>query len=135
MHSMLVKDYMTRNVVTIKPDLDILAAVAMLSKHGVPGAPVVDTLGNLIGMVTEKECLEVVINAAYHNELGGRVDSVMHKDVVTTDAYANVADVAVIFFNSGFRGMPVIDDNRLVGMIDRSDILRALLKNLSYNTK
>jgi len=127
MYSMLVKDFMTRKVITIKPDLDILAAVTMLSQHGIPSAPVVDSLGNLIGMVTEKDCLEIVINAAYHNQMGGRVDSVMHRNVITTDADANVADVAQIFLDSDIRGMPVMDDNRLVGMIHRSDVLRALL--------
>jgi len=128
MPSMLIKDHMSPNLVSLRPEMDILQAVNVLCKNSVPGAPVVDQLGNLVGILTEKDCLEIVLNASYHNESGGRVDTLMHKHVETVEANSNITDLAQRLLETHYRGMPVLDDNRLIGMINRSDILRALLE-------
>ena len=127
MDSMLVKDYMTRNLVTLRPDMDIMEAVNILCINRVPGAPVVDQLGNFVGILAEKDCLNAALNAAYHEEHGGRVDTFMHRSVDVVEAEDNITDVANRLIDSGYRGMPVLSNNNLVGMINRSDILKAII--------
>ena len=124
--SCLVKDYMTKTLVTFKPDMAVLDAVHLLVKHRIAGAPVVDDAGNLIGMLSELDCMKVALQAGYHGEFGGPVSDYMSKGVMTVNAQMSIVDLAQEFSNKGFRRFPVTDRNRLVGQISRRDVLRAL---------
>jgi CBS domain-containing protein len=121
-----VRDYMSANLVTFAPDMDIFQAIHILITRGISGGPVIDRLGNLIGMLSEKDCLPVALTAGYHAEGGGRVDDYMHADVKTVEADTSIVDVARIFMQNGHGHYPVMQDNRLVGQISRRDLLRAL---------
>ena len=124
--SITVKDYMTRHLITFSPDMEILQAARTLVERRISGAPVVDEHGNLIGMLTEKDCLKVALHAGYHEEYGGKVSEFMSPKVKTIEADTSIVDVAKIFLTDPHRRYPVIDDNRLVGQISRHDVLRAL---------
>lgn len=124
--SCLVKDYMARTLVTFKPDTDVLDAVHELVRNRIAGAPVVDDEGNLIGMLSELDCMKVVLHAGYHEQWGGPVADFMTTDAQTVDAQMNIIDLAQEFADSGYRRFPVMQDNRLVGQISRRDVLRAL---------
>jgi len=124
--SVLVKDYMTRNLVTFKPDMDVLDAVSLLVKHRIAGAPVVDDEGNLIGMLSELDCLKIALHAGYHGDWGGPVADYMTDGVKTVDAEMSIVDLAQVFLDTRFRRFPVMQRNRLVGQISRRDVLRAL---------
>lgn len=129
LHSMSVKDYMSANVITFSPNTGILEAIHQMIKHGIAGGPVVDNLGNLVGFLSEKDCLKVALTASYHEEPGGKVKEFMTPSVETVDASASLIDVIERFVNTNFRRFPVVeDDNRVVGQISRSDALRALEK-------
>jgi CBS domain-containing protein len=121
-----VQDYMSANLVTFSADMDVLAAIDQLLEKGVSGAPVLDRLGNMIGMLSEKDCLKVALNAGYHGDLGGRVADFMSPTVVTVDADTSILEVAKMFLQSPFKRYPVVKDNRLVGNIARADVLRAI---------
>jgi CBS domain-containing protein len=77
LRSVKVRDYMTPNPVTFAPDMEILHAIHLLVDRKISGGPVIDARGNLVGMLTEQDCLQVALNACYHGELGGRVDEFM----------------------------------------------------------
>ena len=124
--SALVKDFMTGKLVTFRPDMDILDAIHTLLEHRISGAPVVDDHGNLVGMLSEIDCMKVVLTSVYHGEPGGPVSDLMVREVRTVDAGMSIADVAELFLKSGYRRYPVLKDNRLVGQISRRDVLRAL---------
>jgi CBS domain-containing protein len=124
--SALVKDYMSGKLVTFTPDMDVLDAIHELVRQRIAGAPVVDDHGNLVGMLSEFDCMRVVLTAGYHHEPGGPVADLMVRDVKTVDATMSVIDLAELFMQSGFRRYPVMKDNRLVGQISRRDVLRAL---------
>ena len=124
--SCLVKDYMTRTLVTFKPETSVLDAIHVLVKHRIAGAPVVDDAGNLVGMLSELDCLKVALQAGYHGEYGGPVRDYMTADVKTVNAEMSIVDLAQRFLDSRFRRFPVTDRNRLVGQISRRDVLRAL---------
>jgi CBS domain-containing protein len=124
--SCLVKDYMARTIITFKPDTPVLDAVHTLVKNRIAGAPVVDDEGNLIGMLSELDCMKVALQAGYHSAYGGPVRDYMTKGVKTVNIDMNIVDLAQVFIDQGFRRFPVTDNNRLVGQISRRDVLRAL---------
>lgn len=121
-----VKDYMSGKLVTFLPETDVLDAIHELLQHRISGAPVVDNFGNLVGMLSEFDCMQVVLTSGYHGEPGGPVSDLMVTDVKTVEASMSIMDMAQLFMDSGLRRYPVISDNRLVGQISRRDVLRAL---------
>jgi CBS domain-containing protein len=125
-NSALVKDYMARTIVTFKPDTDVLDAVQVLVKNRIAGAPVVDDEGNLIGMLSELDCMKIALHAGYHGDWGGPVSEYMSQGVKTVDAEMSIIDLAQQFIDTRFRRFPVLSNNRLVGQISRRDVLRAL---------
>ena len=122
----LVKDYMTRTLVTFKPEMDVLDAVHALVEHRIAGAPVVDDEGNLVGMLSEFDCMKIALQAGYHGQFGGPVSDYMTKGVTTVNAEMSIVDLAQMFADKGYRRFPVTDKNRLVGQVSRRDVLRAL---------
>ncbi len=126
LRSCLVKDYMAKTLVTFKPDTNVLDAVHTLVEHRIAGAPVVDDQGNIIGMLSEFDCIKVALQAGYHGDYGGPVSDFMSRGVTTVNAEMSIVDLAQKFAEEGYRRFPVTDNNRLVGQISRRDVLRAL---------
>ena len=124
--SCLVKDYMARTLVTFKPDTPVLDAVHVLVKNRIAGAPVVDDEGNLLGMLSELDCMRVALQAGYHGDYGGPVRDYMTEGVKTVSMEMSIVDLAQVFIDQHYRRFPVTDKNRLVGQISRRDVLRAL---------
>ena len=121
-----VRDYMSGKLVTFSPDTDVLDAILELVQHRIAGAPVVDDHGDLVGVLSELDCLKVALDAGYYGDRGGPVRDFMTEDTITVDADMSIIDLAAQFLESGYRRYPVMKDNRLVGQISRRDVLRAL---------
>ena len=121
-----VKDYMSASLVVLSPSTSILEAARQLVENRISGAPVVDQTGNLVGLLSEKDCMRIALHAGYHSEAAGTVAEYMHKDVKTVDAERNIVDVAMMFIEDDYRRYPVMKDGRLVGQISRRDVLKAL---------
>jgi CBS domain-containing protein len=119
-------DYMSSKLITLAPDMDIHGAMRLLLSNRISGAPVIDAEGNLVGILSKKDCLKVAFNASYHQEWGGRVSEYMSREVQTVEAETDVVEVAERFLKGPFRRFPVMSGNRLVGQISRHDVLRAL---------
>lgn len=128
MKSIEVKDYMVASLVTFSPSMDVMEAIDVLVQNRISGAPVVDDHGNLVGLLSEKDCMKVAIQAGYYEELGGRVEDYMSKKVITVESESSVLDLAKMFLEKGPRRYPVVEDNRLVGQISRRDVLRAFME-------
>ena len=120
------RDYMTRHLITLTPDMEVMHAVGIFVERQISGAPVLDATGNLVGMLSEKDCMRVALSAGYYGEWGGRVAEYMHAPVATIDADMPIVEVAQLFAEREYRRYPVLEDARLVGQISRSDVLRAL---------
>ena len=88
----------------------------------------VDDLGNLVGLLAERDCLEAIVKACYHDDWAGLVSEYMQPNVVTIDADTTLADAAKQFIETSLRGFPVMDNNRIVGQMNRSDLLRAIIQ-------
>ncbi len=123
-----VRNYMTTDIVTLKPDMDVLQAVAILLEHRISGAPVVDADGALIGMLTERDCMKVALDAAFHQQSGGTVADFMATDVVTVPAEEAIIDTVRRFYDGHYLRYPVVDGTGLVGVISRSDAMRVIGK-------
>ncbi|MEW6169120.1 MAG: CBS domain-containing protein [Pseudomonadota bacterium] len=126
LHSISVKDYMVESLLTFTPEMDVMTAIHLLCDRGCSGAPVLDNLGNIVGILSEHDCLKVAVHASYHGVMGGRVADFMSRNPVTVDAELSVLEVAKMFLDKPYRRYPVVEDNRLVGVISRTDVLRAI---------
>lgn len=123
-----VRDYMATKLVTLLPETEIIRAVHTLLKHDIAAAPVVDDAGKLVGILTERDCIQVVLKAGYHSEYGGQVSEYMSTNVKTIAADDSIVDAAKLFFGQHFHRYPVMENGRLVGQLSRRDVLRALEK-------
>jgi CBS-domain-containing membrane protein len=144
---MIVADVMTRNVISIAPDATVEDAVhLMLSRH-ISGLFVVDKTGGLAGVLTEGDLLRrdelgtqrnrpwwlrllasPATQAADFTHANGRhVRDVMTPDVLAIAQDAPLEDVVAIMEKNRIKRLPVTKDNRVVGVVSRADLLRALI--------
>ena len=121
-----IADYMATELVSLDPGDDIVEAVRVLLERDLSGAPVVDSRGQLVGILSQKDCFEIVYRTAYHQDWGGQVQQYMSRDPEHLEAGCSVVEAADRFLHSNFRRYPVLLDGELVGLIGRRYILRAL---------
>lgn len=126
----VVRDYMDKVVPTLSPETDILEAVDFLLAKHVTGAPVLDGAGNVIGILTEKDCLRLLSTGMDSDKPRGTVRDYMTTEVVSVPSHMNVYFLAGMFLKANYRRLPVIDGGKLVGAITRFDILRVIQANL-----
>jgi len=128
-----VSDYMTRELITFKKDTDINVVIKSLLDNRISGAPVLDDDGQVVGLIDDKDCLNVLFGNVY-NRLPTTKDTVsdyMSNVMKTVSVNQNIMDVALVFVSSPYKRLLIMDDNnKLVGQISRRDILRAI-KELS----
>ena len=123
--------YMAKRVISFRPDQDIWQAIDVMLKKGVSGGPVLDAEARLVGVLSEKDCIRVLIDMAYNNHPHekDKVSSYMSKDVQTMPLDADIIEVAQAFLSSHVRRFPVIDkDGKLKGHISRRDVMQAAHK-------
>lgn len=125
-----VSDYMTRNLITFRPEQSILEVMEILLKKRISGGPVVNGNNELVGIISEGDCLKELSDARYHNHPMEDVKVEMHmiKNVDTIDGEMNVLDAANKFLESKHRRFPILENGKLVGQISQSDVLRAAMK-------
>ena len=126
MRSVLVKDHMTKNVATLRPDMEISHAAQYLIAHNISGAPVLDKHGRLVGILTERDCMKVAMQGGYHGLPAGLVEEYMSRDPESVSPEQSVLTLAEKFINGRYHRYPVMDSGRLVGIISRRDVMRAL---------
>jgi CBS domain-containing protein len=130
-----VSDFMTRDLITFKPEQKVISVVEMLIKHKISGGPVVNDKNELLGIISEGDCLKQISESRYYN-MPMEDDSVeqrMIRNVDTLDGNMNVFDAANVFLESRHRRFPIVENGRLVGQISQKDILKAALKLKGQN--
>ena len=122
-----ISEFMDQVVPTLGPDMQIMKAVDYLLRHKVTGAPVVDSDGRLLGIITESDLLKLLTQGIHgHPPTEATVADYMSTDVVTVPQSADIYYVAGIFLNNKFRRIPVVKDGKIVGAITRYDLLRVV---------
>ncbi|RJE72648.1 CBS domain-containing protein [Reichenbachiella sp. MSK19-1] len=127
-----VRDYMSTRLITFHPEQSIMEVVEKLLANRISGAPVVNSMGELVGVISEGDCLKEVVKGKYHNLpiLGGKVEGHMATNVMQIHPDTNVFEAAKMFLEMKIRRFPVQDDHgRLIGQISQKDVMRAV-KNL-----
>lgn len=124
--SIKVRAYMTQRLVTFHPEMDLFTAINRLLEHGLAAAPVVDAQGGLIGILSEADCLRAILAGAYYDDAHGAVGNYMTVVPDTIDADADIIEAAEGFLLDQRQRLPVLENGRLVGLISRHDVLRAV---------
>ena len=104
-------------------------------KYRISGGPVVNEKGDLIGVISEADCMKEVSESRYFNLpiLDKSVSKFMTTKVDTIEASKTIFEAASYFFKTSRRRFPVLDKEKLVGQISRKDIVIATL-NMKSNT-
>ena len=119
-------EIMNPAVVCLDRESPIEAAIRTLLARGFSGAPVVDADGRLCGVLTEHDCTRVLAQAAFHGMPEGTVNAHMTHDVISVGPQADVFRLVSLFEDAAVRRVPVVEDGRVLGLIARRDLLRAL---------
>lgn len=144
------KDIMSKEVLTVKPETSVSELAQLLTTHNINGAPVVDSDGKLIGVVTENDLvfqkkqvhIPTVINILdsfiylesqekMKKEMekisAVTVENIYSKDVKTVTPETPIEEIATIMAEQHIHTIPVIKDNNIVGVIGKKDIIRTLI--------
>ena len=128
-----VKDCMTRSAATIHSDALVRGAVEMMKKRRIRHLPVVDREGHLVGIVTDRDLRQVVFDPTIQERLGNlgetlctlTVRDVMTWGVVTVHSETDVRQAARLMREQKIGALPVVDGDRVVGILTETDVLRA----------
>ena len=121
---MLVSQAMSSPAVTVGPGDKVKDVAALLAERGFSAVPVVDPDGELLGIVSEADLLSMAEDG--HGALPATAGQVMSRSAFAVDAGAPAARAADIMLQRGFRSLPVTAGDRVVGMVSRRDLVRAL---------
>lgn len=124
-----VEKYMTRDLITFKKDTDINVVIKSLLDNRISGAPVLNDSGQVVGLIDDKDCLNVLFGNAYNRipTTSNTVSNYMSNVMKTISIDQDIMDVASVFISSPYKRLLVMgEDNKLVGQISRRDILRAI---------
>jgi len=132
-----VSHCMATDEVTLHPDLTINKAIDILLNNKVTGVPVLDDHRVIVGWISEKDCLRIILDSAYNNlpYQDKTVADYMSHVVKTVSINSDILDVANEFLTTSYRKFPVInDEGQLVGQVSRRDILKAVrnIKNTTW---
>jgi len=145
------KDIMTREVITVTPELSVQELATLLLTRKIGGAPVVDGDGKLLGVVTESDLIDQGKNVhiptvvsildsflflespnrmdqEFKKMLGRTVGDICAKEMVTVSEDAPLSDIATIMSEKRVHTLPVLSGGELVGVIGKTDLIRAISK-------
>ena len=124
-----VSDYMSTNLITFKPEQSIEDVIETLINNKISGGPVVNENNELVGIISEGDCLKQISDSRYYNMpmAQDNVEKRMVKDVETINGNMNVFDAANKFLDSKRRRFPIVQEGKLIGLISQKDILKAAL--------
>lgn len=119
------KDVMTKEVITISSDATLADAIELLMAKEISGMPVINSEEKMIGIISEKDILNFAFSGNLHNT---KVAEVMTKDVVSFASDTDVDTIALAIGHNKFRRVPIVDGDKLVGIVSRRDIIRVALQ-------
>jgi acetoin utilization protein AcuB len=139
---MFVGERMSRPVITVSPDMPITDALIMLRKEHIRRAPVMKE-GKLVGIVSEKDLLNASPSSATTLSVWEmnyliskvKVKNVMTKKVITVSRDTTIEEAARIMADKKIGGMPVVDSDRVVGMITETDLFKVFLELMGARDK
>lgn len=114
---MQARDIMTHEVITITPEVSVQDAARVLGDYSISGMPVVDGERRMVGIVTQADII---------GKEGDTVRDIMTARVVSVQEQTPVDEIALILTSNRFKRVPVLRDERIVGVVSRADIVRMI---------
>ncbi len=114
---MLANDIMTKKVITVSPTTSVKDLAKTLTKNKVSGTPVADKNGKLLGIVSRTDIVA---------KGGEKVKDIMSKDIISVNEEIPVEEIANLFTTHKINRVPVLRGKKLVGIVSRADIVRAI---------
>lgn len=126
-NSIVVRDYMTKPK-TVNQNISVAEAAQVISEHKLSGIVVVNDDGELVGMLSELDCLDSIVDAAYNGEVPGaaKVADTMTKTVETNHPDEDIMTVAKSMLHDKHRRRPIVENGKLVGQLTCRIILGAI---------
>ncbi len=139
---MQARDIMTKEVITVTRDTPVVDVIGILLKNRITGVPVTDKEGKLVGIISEsdliyKEKSLLPLTAYWVNQeefikackkaLATKTGEAMSATVYTVTEETSVEDITALMIEKGIKRVPVIKDGKVIGIITRADILKAIL--------
>ncbi len=121
------KKIMTKDVIVVHPQTPIYEAMSRLTGNAISGLPVVDDAGRLVGMITEKDVLRILINANIGAQ--DKVQDFMTRDVISFEEDASATTICEFFMKNPIRRVPITKDGKLTGIVSRRDIIGLILES------
>ena len=121
-----VNKVMTKEVITVRADTPIYDALHLLKVNKISGLPVIKDDRTLIGMLTEKDVLQILINPKV--AVNATVEQYMTRKLVTFVEEDDIIDICKFFIRMPFRRVPIVRDGKLVGIVSRRDIVGLILQ-------
>jgi CBS domain-containing protein len=129
LQSVNLRDYMLPHPVKVKPQDNILDAMQVIIDNKISGVCVVDADGNLVGILSELDCLRAALGATYNNTSNGAVaDHMTGDNLLVAHPEENILDVAQDMLLKKHRRRPVVENGRLIGQITCRQLLAAVKK-------
>lgn len=123
------RELMTKRLLTFRPEQTVHEAMALLLRWQVSGAPVVDGSGQLVGVLSELDCLRLLASDAFYVEFeedGALVADCMTRGGRTIPPDLGIYAIAHYFLTSPIRRLPVVEEGKLIGQVSRRDVLRGM---------
>jgi CBS domain-containing protein len=132
-----VKDFMTVNMHKFSKGQSVLEVMETLLKHRISGGPVVNEHNEVIGIISEGDCIKQVSESRYYNQPMDNinVENYMIKNVETVTPDMHLFDMANKFLTLKIRRFPVCENGKLVGLISQKDVLKAAMALQGHNWK
>ncbi|HLQ28356.1 MAG TPA: CBS domain-containing protein [Ktedonobacteraceae bacterium] len=117
---MIARDIMTSKVCTIQPDASAQEAAQLLYQNRISGLPVVNADNQIIGIITEADIISKV------DKEGLRVADIMSHEIISVSEETPVGEIAMLLTERKIKRVPVVQDDKLVGIVSRADIVHAV---------
>ena len=117
---MIAQDIMTRKVCTIRSEASAQEAAQLLDQKRISGLPVVNEDGDIIGIITEADIISKVDREGLH------VSDIMSHEIISVNEETPVGEIALLLTQRKIKRVPVVQDGKLVGIVSRADIVRAV---------
>lgn len=121
-----VREIMHAEVVSVPPNALIEQALELMLEYQVSGLPVIDEQGTLVGVISEYDALELIFDTGEDYWPVEPVAGLMTTKVESVDVNLGLSDLAHVFMNRSVRRLPVIDQGRVVGIVSRRDVIKAI---------
>ncbi len=129
-----ILDLKGRQVVTATPEETLQDAIRRLNTHKIGALAVVDRVGKLVGIISERDILRLAAENPC-NFAQERLQNHMTRDLITAEGSASVDDALAVMSDNRIRHLPVLKDGRLDGMISQGDLVRAKLNDAQHETR